>query len=421
MLAMEQLLRGLPGDEVQQAEAKVIATMPMRLGGLGLRSADRMAHAAYWASWADALHMIAGRLPEVATRVVDEINEGEDLEGCLAEVSAAADQLDRQGFVGRPSWTDLKEGARPPVPVSHEPGEWEHGWQHHASSASEFHFRETVMIAWSCAADQAHLRSHSGPGIGEVFHGSPTQLEFQLQPSIFRTLLLERLRLPLHITEARCECGARLDRTGRHRAACPRSGRLKRRAMPTERTLARVCREAGAVVRTNVKLCDMNIPVSTTDNRAIEVLAMGLPVHQGAQLAIDITLRSALTTTGEPCPSGARTNGAALQSARLQKQAKYRELLEGRRCGLIVVGVETGGRFGQEAVDFVDSLAAAKARDSPHILSRSVHLAWRRRWMRMLAVSCARSFTVSLVSGDGEAWSGTDGRVPDLVDLFHMN
>ena len=116
MLAMEQLLGGLPGDEVQQAEAKVIATMPMRLGGLGLRSADRMAHAAYWASWADALHMIAGRLPEVANRVVDELNEGEDLEGCLAEVSAPADRLDRQGFVRRPGWAGLKEGVRSPHP-----------------------------------------------------------------------------------------------------------------------------------------------------------------------------------------------------------------------------------------------------------------------------------------------------------------
>ena len=183
----------------------------------------------------------------MANRVVDELNEGEDLEGCLAEVSAAADRLDRQGFVGRPSWADLKEGVRPPIPVSQEPGEWQHGLQHHA------HFRETVMVAQSCAADQAHLRSHSGPGSGEVFHGSPTQVEFQLQPGIYRTLLLERFRLPLHITEARCECGARLDRAGRHRAACARSGRLKSRAMPTERTLARVCREAGAVVRTNVK------------------------------------------------------------------------------------------------------------------------------------------------------------------------
>ena len=55
--------------------------------------------------------------------------------------------------------------------------------------------------------------------------------------------------------------------------------RLKSRAMPTERTLARVCREAGAVVRSNVKLRDINIPVSATDKRAIEVLAMGLPLH----------------------------------------------------------------------------------------------------------------------------------------------
>ena len=259
MLAMEQLLGGLPGDEVQQAEAKVIATMPMRLGGLGLRSADRMAHAAYWASWADALHMIAGRLPAVANRVVDELNEGEDLEGCFAEVSAAADRLDRQGFVERPLWADLKEGVRPPFPISHEPGEWQPGWQHHASSASNYRFQETVMIAQSCAADQAHLRSHSGPGSGEVFHCSPTQVEFQL-PGICRTLWCWRDYFFLHITEARCECGARLDRPGRRRAACARSGRLKSRAMPTERTLARVCREAGAVVRTNVKLRDMNIP-----------------------------------------------------------------------------------------------------------------------------------------------------------------
>ena len=180
-----------------------------------------MAHAAYWASWADALHMIAGRLPEVANSVVDELNEVEDLEGCLAEVSAAADRLDRQGFVGRPSWADLKEGVRPPIPDSQEPGEWQHGWQRHASSASEYHFRETVMIAQSCAADQAHLRSHSGPGSGDVFHGSPTQVEFQLQPGIYRTLLLERLRLPLHITDARCECGARCDQAGRRSSICP--------------------------------------------------------------------------------------------------------------------------------------------------------------------------------------------------------
>ena len=186
--------------------------------------------------------------------------------------------------------------------------------------------------------------------------------------------------------------------------------------MPTERTLARVCREAGAVVRTNVKLRDMNIPAQQMSGPS-RFWPWDCPSTRAHSLAIDVTLRSALTTTREPCPGGATVNGAALQVARQQKEAKCRELLEGHRCSLVVVGVETGGRFGQEAVDFVDSLAAAKARDSPRILHRSAHLAWRRRWMPMLAVSCARSFAVSLVSG-GDAWSGTDG-VPDLADLIH--
>ena len=34
-----------------------------------------------------------------------------------------------------------------------------------------------------------------------------------------------------------------------------------------------------------------------TDERAIEVLAMGLPLHQSVEVAIDITMRSALMTT----------------------------------------------------------------------------------------------------------------------------
>ena len=54
-----------------------------------------------------------------------------------------------------------------------------------------------------------------------------------------------------------------------------------------------MCREAGAVVRTNVLLRDMNITVSVLDERRVDVLASGLPLNRGAQLAIDVTLRSA--------------------------------------------------------------------------------------------------------------------------------
>ena len=275
-----------------------------------------------------------------------------------------------------------------------------------------------MVLPQSSAADQAHLRSHSGPGSSSVFHGSPTQFEFQVQPVLFRTLLLERMRLPLQFTEAQCECGSQLAKLGRHRGACPRSGRLRSRALPMERTLARVCREAGATVRCNCRLRDMNVTVRADDERVLEVLASGLPLHQGAQLAVDITLRSPLTSAGLPSPNAAHVNGAALARARRDKERKYGELLEGNRCHLVVVGVETGGRWSQEAYEFVNSMAAARARDAPPILRCSAHLAWQRRWMRMLAVSCGKAFAASLVSSLEDAWTGTEDRTPDLADLF---
>ena len=52
-------------------------------------------------------------------------------------------------------------------------------------------------------------------------------------------------------------------------------------------------------MRCNAKLRDMDIAVSAQDERAIEVLALVLPLHHGAQLAVDVTLRCALTANGE--------------------------------------------------------------------------------------------------------------------------
>ena len=41
-----------------------IASLPMHMGGLGLRRALKMAPAACWASWADVLHMIHQRVAQ---------------------------------------------------------------------------------------------------------------------------------------------------------------------------------------------------------------------------------------------------------------------------------------------------------------------------------------------------------------------
>ena len=50
---MATLLEAIPGDASQQRVASQLATLPMRMGGLGSRSAARIALAAYWASWGE--------------------------------------------------------------------------------------------------------------------------------------------------------------------------------------------------------------------------------------------------------------------------------------------------------------------------------------------------------------------------------
>ena len=108
----------------------------------------------------------------------------------------------------------------------------------------------------------------------------------------------------------------------------------------------------------------------------------------GAQLAVDITLRSATSSDGWPQPNAAHTNGAAFIRARRDKETKYAELVAGNRCHLVVIALETGGRWSDEAVEFVDMLGEGRAREAFPVLRRSVHLAWGRRWTRKLAVSC---------------------------------
>ena len=168
-------------------------------------------------------------------------------------------------------------------------------------------------------------------------------------------------------------------------------------------------------MRFNAKLRDMNVAVAATDEGAIEVLASSLPFHHGAQFAVDITLRSALTCCGNACQQADRVDRAVLARARPDKERKCAELLQGDRCHLVVVAIETGGRWSTESLDFVKTLASARARDAPHILRRSAYLdaemvphAGRVLWEGFRP----------LVSPPAVDLQGTDGPPPDLADLF---
>ena len=83
-------------------------------------------------------------------------------------------------------------------------------------------------------------------------------------------------------------------------------------------------------------------------------------MHHGAQLAVDITLRSAVNASGEACANAAAVKGAVLHRAWRDKEVKHAELVEKDLCRLVVFLIETSGRWGDEAIRFIDSLASAR-------------------------------------------------------------
>ena len=127
------------------------------------------------------------------------------------------------------------------------------------------------------------------------------------------------------------------------------------------------------------------IPVHRVDNRRIEVIANGLPLWGGSQLAIDTTIVSPLTSQAAPRQHRGQYAGTALRDARRSKERTYPELVHPGRCRLVVFGIEIGGRWSEEAAGFIRHFAKARARQSPEPLRQAVTAALIARWSAILA------------------------------------
>ena len=136
----------LPPEQCD-AGARDTASLPLVLGGMGLRSATRMRSAAFWASWADCLSMIWQRHSALAGELVLEI-EGDPATSCLREVVESVRGLTGVMAFEPPSWRQLMAGERPPPrePDEFDPGSQRSKWQHEAVSRVERSFRDTVLF-----------------------------------------------------------------------------------------------------------------------------------------------------------------------------------------------------------------------------------------------------------------------------------
>ena len=110
---------------------------------------------------------------------------------------------------------------------------------------------------------------------------------------------------------------------------------------------------------------------------------------------------------GPTCtPAGPSTE----QPARRKGCHTYPELVRARRCRLLVVGVQVGGRFGAEAATWLRLLARHRASAAPAATRPAAQLT---RWSGLLAVTAQRCWS-SLLAGECHV----GGETPNLSDLF---
>ncbi len=401
--------------------AQIIASLPGRLGGLGLRSARRTAEAAFWASWMDALPVLASKTPALAAQAVTDLGRASGPRAaCLQEVATARERLLELGAEELPTWQTAATGAEPPQPDNTDDFEFARGWQWYACSVRENFLAERVLKPLCDEPQRAMVLSQGGSG-GAWLRAIPSEPVFQMNPIRFQVSMRRRLRWPLPLTTHECRgraCRGLHDDKGDHPASCPRSGLLKLRSRPIEKVWVRVLREGGARVRENLMLRDAGIQVDPADRRAIEIVVTGLPIEHGIPVAVDATMVSPLHADGTPHRQAAERPGVALQRGRRDKETTYPELLGSSQLRLLTAGAETGGRLSHEAVRLLSELAAHKAASEPQALRAAAARAWRARWITMVSFVCQDALAATLVD-DGVALLDTPALVGPLsVDVW---
>ena len=295
--------------------------------------------------------MINKRHPSVAHFILNDWTQDRPSHHLSALVQAKG-RLADVGF-HLPSWTALAEGERPGGGDVEDggPGMPKHGWQRKAAEKMEDFFLATSVWLRLPDEDRAMLRSQGGPMAGMPFMCCPTAFHSRFDAQVLRVLFLRRFWLLVPPTMRTCRCGRPLDVLGHHCAACANVGVLGRRGFALESAAARVCREAGGRVSTNVLIPDLDIALpEQVDERRIEVILNGLPWFHGAQLAIDTT---PLSRDGLAHARCANEDGAAMAAARRRKELRYPELLGDQgRARQVVVASEVGGRWSEESREF---------------------------------------------------------------------
>ena len=101
----ETFCRLLSAEQLEDDQlAQEVASLPGGLGGLGLRSSQRTAPAAYWASYTSALAVFTTKDVALAEKVLKELEDDETAVACVQEAQTCLQKVQEAGGAAAPTW-----------------------------------------------------------------------------------------------------------------------------------------------------------------------------------------------------------------------------------------------------------------------------------------------------------------------------
>ena len=354
------------------ATSLAIAHLPLSQGGFGLTSASVTATPVHWASWADIFPVLYNQMPHHAETLLHQLQHLTEASPAVQAALTAVNDLQEHGFAV-PEWEALATGSKERPPHPSRDGPTHHrGWQQEAVHANHTSCEAkpptpprpsepslACLPTWGLTPAEVSPQSHttSAPNIPHICSESSSS-DACASPSPSQLVTAGAVAL---LTLIMATTAQRARNQGFSETAVHLWNGQRR-------------------VTTNTLLTDFIDHIHRQDDRRIEVIANGLPISGGAQLAVDTTIFSPLTTDGQPRRRAGQYAGTTLTETRRRKERTYPEFMRSRRCRLVVFGIETGGKWSEEAASFVKLLARAKARQAPRLLQHSVAAALINRY-----------------------------------------
>jgi len=310
------------------------ASLPVRSGGLGIRSAVMLATPAFLASAAGTRSLQDQLLHDVDVTSTDPLVED--------AVS---------------SWSSRSNAPPPIEQKAHIQREWD--------STLISHALQDLTERANDSAVKARLLAVQSPHSGDWLHALPiTAAGLRMSGEVLR--IAAGIRLGTALCEKHtCKCGVTVEPSGHHGFSCIKgAGRQQRHGMLND-VIWR------AFTRAKISAIKEPSGLSRSDGKRPDGVTI-IPWSRGRCLAWDVTVPDTFAASYQHLTS--ENAGAAAERAAHNKECKYDAISQSHH--FVPVAVETAGSWHSESLDFVRELggkisaATGDQRETSHLLQR---------------------------------------------------